>query len=1013
MRIAANHDMDVKAFPRVFVMMQPIRRIAVLGVFTLAILTFALAHADDPSAPKPLKMADVLAWKHIAGATLSNDGQWFAYVLAPNEGDSEVIVHQTRGEKEIRLPCGDVRGGMPLFSADSQWLAYSIHPLAKEGKQQQKQGRPVRNKAGLVKLASGEKTEFDNVQRFAFSGESATTLALHKYGAAPTPPTPPAGPPPATTPPTSTTPPVSDRGSGSDLILRELATGSELNIGNVSEFAFDKKGQWLALVIDAQGQSGNGVLLRNMTSGVIAPLDNAKANYRSLTWTEKGDGLAVLRGVEDKAYQDKMYTVVGFSDLSAKTPKKFVYDPQKDKSFPANRAISANRPPTWTEDLSAILFGVHQPKKKPEQTVAQASAEAKKDAKPEEKKDAKPEEKKGAKPEEKKPGDSKQVAGAKQKADVDKPDLVIWHYNDDRLQSQQQVSSGADRTFSYLCMVNVANGKFHRLATPNMRTVTVAPKQRWAIGIDRRSYELDGTLDGKQYHDLYVIDLKTGEHKLALKKNRWNYQPSPDGTHLLYYEDGQFYTLEFATCQTYNLTREVPTSFVNDEDDHPVAHPPRFPVGWTKDGASVLLSDGWDLWNVPVHGGKGTNLTVNGKKDGVRYGQPIVLDREAKGVDLSKPLYLPIYGEWTKKGGIARVQEGGEPEKLFWDDAAFANLQKAKNADVYIYTRETQQECPDVYVADEMLHNSKKLTDANPQQGKYAWSKGARLVDYTSAKGKKLQAALFLPANYEPHKRYPTIVYIYEKLSQGLNRYAAPNAGGFNPSVYTSNGYAVLMPDIVYQINDPGMSAVWCVLPALEAAIATGVVDRERVGLHGHSWGGYQTAFLITQTEAFKAAVAGAPLTDLISMYNSIYWNVGIANQPIFESSQGRFTTGPWDNQEAYIRNSPVYHAKKVKTPLLLLHNDKDGAVDWNQGIEYFNTLRRLRKPVILLQYKGENHGLVKPANRKDYTVRMREFFDHHLRDAKAHAWLEKGVPHLELDEHLEERSKEASEFED
>jgi len=225
--------------------------------------------------------------------------------------------------------------------------------------------------------------------------------------------------------------------------------------------------------------------------------------------------------------------------------------------------------------------------------------------------------------------------------------------------------------------------------------------------------------------------------------------------------------------------------------------------------------------------------------------------------------------------------------------------------------------------------------------------------------------------------------------------------------VYTSNGYAVLMPDIVYKVNDPGMSAVWCVIPAIEAAIKTGVVDRNNIAIHGHSWGGYQTAFLITQSDIFKAAVAGAPLTNMISMYSSIYWNSGSANQPIFESSQGRFEGGYWENIEAYTRNSPVYFAAKVKTPLLLLHNDKDGAVDWNQGIEYFNTLRRLKKPVVMLQYKGENHGLRIPANREDYTIRMRQFFDHYLKGEPAPDWLKEGIPHLDLKDHLKEIAKE------
>jgi dipeptidyl aminopeptidase/acylaminoacyl peptidase len=284
------------------------------------------------------------------------------------------------------------------------------------------------------------------------------------------------------------------------------------------------------------------------------------------------------------------------------------------------------------------------------------------------------------------------------------------------------------------------------------------------------------------------------------------------------------------------------------------------------------------------------------------------------------------------------------------------------------------------------------------------------LVDYVPAektlKGRKLQGALYLPANYEKGKAYPTIVYIYERLSDGLNRFTAPTANGFNKSVYTSNGYAVLMPDITYKLNDPGRSAVWCVLPALKAAVATGVVDAKRVGLQGHSWGGYQTSFLVTQTNAFAAAVAGAPLTDMVSMYSLIYKNSGSTNQAIFESSQGRFFGGYWDNWEAYFRNSPVFFAKNVQTPLMLLHNDKDGAVDFTQGVEYFNTLRRLGKKVWMLEYLGENHGLAKPANMKDYTLRMREFFDHHLMGKAAPGWLKDGVSRLQMEDHLKERAE-------
>jgi dipeptidyl aminopeptidase/acylaminoacyl peptidase len=262
-----------------------------------------------------------------------------------------------------------------------------------------------------------------------------------------------------------------------------------------------------------------------------------------------------------------------------------------------------------------------------------------------------------------------------------------------------------------------------------------------------------------------------------------------------------------------------------------------------------------------------------------------------------------------------------------------------------------------------------------------------------------------LPAGYEQGKKYPTIIYYYEKMSQSLHNFANPGyAGtGWSPSIYTSNGYAVFMPDIVYKLNDPGMSAVWCVLPGVKAAIKTGVIDETRMGIHGHSWGGYQTSFLITQTNLFKAAAAGAPLTDMISMYNLIYKNSGTSNGTIFEGSQGRLVA-PWENWDAYHRNSPIYHVTKVQTPLLMLHNDADGAVDFTQGVEFYTALRRLKKPVVMMQYKGENHGLAKQPNRKDYSVRMMEFFDYQLKGKPAPEWWSKGVPRLDLDQHLDKR---------
>lgn len=954
--------------------------------------------------PRPVDPADVLAWKSIGPAALSTDGKWLAYRFTPVEGDSEVIIRAAEGTKEYKFTVGEVPapagppaaggGSSVAFSDDGKWAAFTVYPARKEAAKLRKAKKPLQNAVRLVNLSTGEDVEYPKVRQFAFSGDSAVALALHRYG--------PEGA-------------GKDKPKGADLIVRELSSGNELTIGGVSEFAFDKAGQRLAWTIDAEEKIGNGVSVRELTSGIVTPLDSSRAIYEKPTWSEKGDALAVLKGVEDKAYEEKLYAVIGFSgfgaagtgaaDGAAKTTR-VAYEPAKDTAFPAGMTISANRAPEWTEDRAALLFGITEAKKKSKADAAAADKDDKaKDAsKTEPKPDApKPD---APKPDAPKPADTPKADDADGE---EKADLVVWHWQDPRLQSQQQVQEDRDKRFSFLATYRIADKKFIRLADDALRDVTAGKKGAWAMGVDRRAYMLSGSLDGRAYQDLYGVSLATGERKLLAKQVRWAFGTSPDGSKVLFYNDGHFMVADASSGEVTNITRALPVSFVDTEDDHNVVKPPVGPEGWTADSKSVLLSDRFDIWQVPVGGGQAVNVTVNGRRDRIEYSR-LSVDPDEKGADLSVPQYYGMLGEQTKKGGLARGLPGKPGvEVLAWDDAAYGRLLKAKRADTLAYTRETDKTFPDFHIADAQLKGERRLTDGQAQIAPYTWTSGSRLIEFASAapgtKGKKMQAALYLPANYEPGKRYPTIVYIYERLTDGLNRFTQlDTAHRVNKSYYTSNGYAVLTPDIGYTLNDPGMSAVWHVLPALKAAIATGVVDEARVGIQGHSWGGYQTAFLVTQTKAFKAAIAGAPLTDMISMYSLVYKNSGGGNGAIFESSQGRFLGGYWDNWEAYVRNSPIAHAKNVTTPLVILHNDKDGAVDFTQGIEYYNTLRRLKKPVVLLEYVGENHGLAKPENKYDYFVRMREFFDYQLKGAPAPTWWTDGVPRLEMDQHLKDR---------
>lgn len=999
---------------------------SLLAVAALSTLAQAQSVQQASNTRHPITTADIRAWNAMRGATLSNDGKWFAYVIGPADSNATLVVKSTAdAAKETKYPVGGTGGGTFTISGDSRWIGFLAAPPRPASAANGRGGRGAggaapaggnqpsanaRNKFVLVNLATGEKREFERIRSFQFNGDAPTWIALQGYGA---------GAAPAAE--------ANDGGRGGrgggpgvapnvqpgDLNLYRIATGEIVNIGNVGEFGFDDDGNYLAYTTETPDMIGNGVQIRNLKTDVSRSFDSDRALYRRLAWNDSLDALAVLRGVIDTVRRDTLFSVVTFTAFDASGPtKKMVFNPSEHADFPKDMKIAVARAPRFSADMQAIFFGVRAANKPPANgrgmaasnnaSVVQAGA----------------------------PGAGGNVdptpgVGRGAAPPADDPSLVMWHSKDSRLQWQQIVQEQSDRNFNYLTEYRIPENKVIQLVTDDLRTVNITAGDRNAYGLDTREYEAGSVTTGRNFADVYQVDLKTGARKLVFRKQPTTntlFRSSPNGQRALFWgTDGHWWVHDFATGTQKNITKGVTaTSFVDVEDDHNNVVPPSYQVlGWSKDNASVLLSDGWDIWKVQVDGGAAVNLTVNGKKDQIRYRNinttwTLPAGRRSAsvvtgGIDLTKPLYVNTYGEWTKKEGVSRV----EPNKagataIFFEPASFA-VQKARDAETYVMTRQTFTEYPNYWLAGPDLRPARQLTDANPQMKEIAWSSGTKLIDYVSDKGDKLQAAMYLPANYDPSKKYPMLVTIYEKRSQGLNRFASPSeTRAPDPSQYTSNGYIVLDPDIVYKLNDPGMSAVWCVIPAVKAAIATGSVDEKKIGLWGHSWGGYQTAFLVTQTDIFSAAIAGAPLTNMVSMYGSVYWNTGSTDAGIFESSQGRFKGSFIENHEAYIRNSPVFFADKVKTPLIILHNDKDGAVDFNQGITYFNTLVNQKKDVILLEYMGENHGLARPANQKDYAGRMREFFDYHLTGKPAADWIKNGVPRLKMEEHLLERKNAA-----
>ncbi len=447
-----------------------------------------------------------------------------------------------------------------------------------------------------------------------------------------------------------------------------------------------------------------------------------------------------------------------------------------------------------------------------------------------------------------------------------------------------------------------------------------------------------------------------------------------------------------------DLTHNLGVAFHNEDTDTPSVPGPYGAGLWTADDKQIVLFDRYDIWLVAADGSGARCLTGGlGRKLHMQF-------RIVRWIRRKKPLIPPnrffcAEAEATRSTGFYRAfADGRAPEKLIMGACDYTVPMKAKNADVLVLTAMTFFDYPDLRVTNSEFKDLKKVSNVGAQRDKFNWGK-AELISYKNADGVKLSGTLVKPENFDPKKKYPMMVYIYERLSQNVHHFVAPGPGtSINVAYYASNGYLVLEPDIVYTVGYPGQSAIKCVLPAIQAVVDRGIVDEKAIGIQGHSWGGYQIAYMITQTNRFRAVEAGGSVANMTSAYSGIRWGTGLPRQFQYEHTQSRIGGTLWQYPMRFIENSPVFMADRVQTPLMILHNDQDDAVPWYQGIEYYLALRRLGKEVYLFNYNGEPHGLRRRVNQKDYTVRMQQFFDHYLKGAVSPAWMEKGEPFIEKD---------------
>lgn len=877
---------------------------------------------------KPLTLKDYSKWSRIVTPAVSNDGKWFAYGIRPNGGDDTLVINQLDNSKVYKIKFASA----PRIAENSKWISYLIKPSKEEEKKLKKAKKTVYNSAGLIDLETGKRFTFERVESSELSNSSSHFAVLRKK-------------------------PSDDNSkhNGKDLILKRLSDGQVTNIGNVGSYAFNKRGNYLAYTIDADGMAGNGVYILNLETGENKTLHADSSKYNQLVWDDadadrnewlkKGKNLAVLKGTSADTTLHMPNALLVFTNLSTPQFKKQIFNAASLTGFPKGMIISDNGNISFSEDAKTILFGIRSQEKKIKM--------------------------------------SKDTV-----ANVD-----VWHWKDEQIQSVQMRRAEQEKKFTYLSSIDLLTGKFSRLADEALRSISVTKNSLYAIGRDEKPYT-DDINWGISPADLYRVNIKDGSHKIFAKNVNRPLSASPDGRYYIYQLDSSLHVVDLSTLAITNVSKSAPVKFMDMDHPYPHEKPPYGVAGWTKDGKGVIINHQYDLWLLSLDGTKATNLTNGaGTKDEIRF-RYVSIDPMEDYIDTKKPIILSAYGEWTKKSGYYMVMPGQNPKALVYKDRSFGNLLKAVNADRLIYTSQTFVDFPDFYTSTASFTNPKKITNVNPQQKNYAWGKRV-LVDYKNSKGERLQGTLTLPAGYEQGKKYPAIIYFYEKQSQTHNQYSMPVYDDRpHMSLYASNGYLVFQPDNVYEEGRPGTSALDCITAAANKIIELGYADPEKIALQGHSWGGYQTSFILTQTDMFACIITGAPPTNLESFYNNIYGSTGTNHHGIMELGQvrmGRNAT-PWAAREAYQRESPMFHAPNIKTPFMILHGTADGAVDWGQGLEFYNAARRLGKEVIFVSYPNEGHHLAVEANQKDFLARMQQYFDHYLKGAPEPEWMKQGI---------------------
>ena len=925
----------------------------------LLILISAFVLSLSAQTKRALTIDDLSGWTRITQSVISDDGSLCGFTFEPWDEDPAIKLYDNNGNEKVSF---SYASGIKLTS-DSRFMIFTIITPKSiltelKLKKTKKEDMPV-NSLGIFDVANNSTDTIKRIKTFKVPVKWPGWIAYQ------------CEPQKAELPKGKNNLPKADtisannkngklkvesEDNGYHLCIRNLSEGTTDTLKFVTGYVLAEEAPALICATSGDENSEPGVIIINLARNDRTNIFRGKGKFKQLTITKDGKRAAFLVSSDPKDKTGNSYSLfwwngAGNSLLAANSGTP---------GIPDNWIINENAQLIFGEKSNRLYFGTSPEYKIKDTTILEE----------------------------------------------DRPNVDVWHYAEGKLHTVQLVDKPRDINKSYMAVFHYDRKKIVQLATPEMPEIQLIDKgdSPKVLAWSNLPYQLESMWESSpERYDAWLVDIMTGIPQKIKENYRARIRPSSGGKYLYWYHsmDSSWYTYDIAGGQEYRLTSPSTLPCYNELNDVPNPAPSYLPAGWLKDDKAFIISDRYDLWSLdPKSGNPPVNLTINGKETKTTYSL-IYLDTENDFIDPSVLQYLSAFNEKTKGNAFCALdlRKKNSPVFLTGGDYHLGRPVKARKGSSVIYTMENFALFPDYYISDLSFKSRRQLTYTNPQQKEYLWGT-AELVKWISLDGNEIEGLLYKPEGFDPSRKYPMIVNFYERSSSGLYNHRIPEPGRstIDYHYYTGNGYLVFNPDIIYKTGFPGQSAFNCVMPGIMSLIQKGFVDEKRIGAQGHSWGGYQVAYLATRTDLFAAIESGAPVVNMYSAYGGIRWETGLNRSFQYEHQQSRIGESIWEAPDLYWENSPLFAMEKVTTPILIMANDGDGHVPWWQGIEYFIALRRLGKPAWLLNYNGEPHWPLKHPNKVDFQKRMSQFFAHYLKDEPMPQWMKEGVPASEKD---------------